>query len=113
MGIDGISNPATSLASLHATSSAETRALGSSGECIDEQTAKDFESVLLHKVLQEMARTVDESELLGGTGNEQAKDMFWYYLAQDLAYQGGLGLWKQLSGRQQYAEAQQGKKVNT
>ena len=58
-----------------------------------------------------MAATVDESPILGDATSKQVKDMYWYYLAQDLADKGGLGLWKQIAGVQQYA-AQQEEQVN-
>ena len=61
-----------------------------------EKAAKDFESVLLHKVLEEMKRTIPESGLLGDGVSRQVRDLFWLYLAQDLADKGGLGVWKQL-----------------
>ena len=59
-----------------------------------EEAAKDFESVLLYKLLEEMKRTIPDSGLLGGGAAKQVQGMFWYYLAQEIADQGGLGLWK-------------------
>jgi|GEM_PF-2525162 len=68
------------------------------------RAAKDFESVLLYKVMQSMRDTVGESGLLDDDCGRQMQDMFWYYLAQGVADQGGLGLWKdvyrQLAARQ-------------
>jgi Rod binding domain-containing protein len=61
-----------------------------------EQAAKDFESVLLYKLLEEMKRTIPRSELVADGVSDQVRDLFWYYLAQDLADKGGLGLWKEL-----------------
>jgi len=61
-----------------------------------EEAAKDFESVLLHKVLEAMDRTVPEGGLLDSGASRQIRGMFWYYLAQDAARQGGLGLWKSI-----------------
>ena len=61
-----------------------------------EQAAKDFESVLLHKVLEEMDRTIPESGLLDSGVSKQVKGMFQFYLAQELANRGGIGLWKDL-----------------
>jgi len=59
--------------------------------------ARDFESVLLHKLMEEMRRTVPESGLLGGGGvSQQVQGMFWYYLSQEMAQSGGIGLWKGL-----------------
>lgn len=58
------------------------------------RAAKDFESVLLNKVMEEMQRTVDKSDLLDSASTEQTQSMFWMFLSQDLAAKGGLGLWK-------------------
>jgi len=60
------------------------------------RAARDFESVLLHKLLEEMKRTIPDSGLLGGAAAKQIEGLFWYHLAQDVANKGGLGLWKDL-----------------
>jgi len=60
-----------------------------------EKSAKDFESVLLYRMLEEMKRTIPDSGLLETGTSEQVQDIFWYYLAQEVASQGGLGLWKE------------------
>jgi len=111
MSIDAISNPLSVLGPLEAADAAATRAARAAEAPPDAagiKAAKDFESVLLHKLLQEMARTVDDSPILDDSAGKQVKDMFWYYLAQDLADKGGLGLWKQIAGQNGYAEARQG-----
>jgi len=61
------------------------------------QLAKDFESVLLGKILDQAKETVgglglDEED--GASG--QVQGLFWMYLAQDIADKGGLGLWKDI-----------------
>ena len=61
-----------------------------------EKVAKDFESVLLHRLLEEMKKTVPESELFGGAQSRQINSMFWMFLSQDLADSGGLGLWRDI-----------------
>ena len=61
-----------------------------------EQAARDFESVLLLRLMEEMRRTVPDSGLLSTGAGRQIEDIFWYYLAQDVAEGGGLGLWQQL-----------------
>jgi len=63
------------------------------------KAAKDFESVLLERLFQEMKRTIPESGLLGGTGSGQVWDLFWSQLARDVASRGGLGLYKQVLGQ--------------
>ena len=60
------------------------------------QAAKDFESVLLDRLFQEMKRTIPKAQLLGGAAGEQVWDLFWSQLAMDVASRGGLGLWKQV-----------------
>jgi len=60
------------------------------------KAAKDFESILLYKLLDEMKETIPESGLLESPITKQVQDLFWYYLAQDISQQGGLGLWKDL-----------------
>jgi len=71
-----------------------------------EQAARDFESILLSRVLESMKRAIPDSGLLGGGIGEQVKDIFWMYLAQELGRQGGLGLWKQLAS--QFRQAAEG-----
>ena len=60
------------------------------------QAAKDFESVLLHRLLGEMRRTIPESGLLSNGISKQLEDIFWLYLAREMADKGGMGLWKEL-----------------
>jgi Rod binding domain-containing protein len=76
------------------------RGLGRPGAKRDDkalvQAAKDFESVLLHKLLEEMGNTVGDSGLLGDGASEQFRGIFWSFLAREVAQQGGVGLWKQL-----------------
>jgi len=64
-----------------------------------ERAAKDFESVLLHRVLEEMRRSIGDSGLLESGISEQVQGLFWMYLAEELGRSGGLGLWKNLMGQ--------------
>ena len=64
-----------------------------------EKAAKDFESILLYRLLEEMKRTIPESGLLETGASKQVQDIFWYHLAQELAEQGGLGLWREIRGQ--------------
>lgn len=61
-----------------------------------EKAAKDFESVLLHKLMTEMQQTIPQSGLLDTEITRQVQGIFWLYLAQDLAQKGGLGIWKEV-----------------
>ncbi|MCY2927185.1 MAG: rod-binding protein [Planctomycetota bacterium] len=61
------------------------------------QVAKDFESILLTKVVEEMAKTVETSDLADDGAGQQVYDLFYSQLGQDLAAKGGFGLWKQIA----------------
>ena len=63
-----------------------------------EKVAKDFEAILLHRLMEEMRRTIPKSELLETAVSSQMDGLFWFYLAQEVAEKGGIGLWKDLSG---------------
>lgn len=60
-----------------------------------QSVAKDFESIFLHQLLEVMKDTIPEPEL-EDSGSEQIQSMVWSFLAQALADQGGLGLWRQI-----------------
>lgn len=61
-----------------------------------EKIAKDFESVFLQKITDEMRKPVFSSDLLDSAGMEQTQGIFWSQLSQEIGQKGGLGLWKQL-----------------
>jgi Rod binding domain-containing protein len=69
---------------------------GAAGRRAAERAAKDFESVLLHRLLEEMRRTIPESGLLESGISDQVQGLFYFYLSQEVANQGGLGVWKEL-----------------
>lgn len=61
-----------------------------------EQFAKDFESVFIGKLLDEMKNTIGEwGEEKDGPG-KQIDSMFWSNLAKDMADKGGFGMWKDI-----------------
>ncbi|MCX5637962.1 MAG: hypothetical protein NTX52_09770 [Planctomycetota bacterium] len=60
------------------------------------QTAKDFESVLLGKLLDEMKNTIGDWGFDEDSPCEQVQGIFWLYLARDMANNGGFGLWKDI-----------------
>lgn len=60
------------------------------------QAAKDFESVLLTKLLDVMKDTIGDWGFDEDGTSEQVQGLFWLYLAQDIANQGGFGLWKDI-----------------
>ena len=61
-----------------------------------EQFAKDFESIFIHKLLEEMKNTIGEWGFEKDGAFEQVQGIFWMYLARDVAEQGGFGLWKDI-----------------
>jgi hypothetical protein len=61
------------------------------------QLAKDFESVLLNKLLDEMKNTIGKWTDDEDVASDQVKGLFWLCLGRDLADKGGLGLWKDIS----------------
>jgi flagellar protein FlgJ len=69
---------------------------GSVEEDRKKKIAKDFEGVLLNKVMDEMQNSVPESGLFEDETSKQMQSLFSMYLAQDVAATGGVGLWKQI-----------------
>ncbi len=61
-----------------------------------EQAAKDFESVLLSKLLDEMKNSIGDWGFEEDGTSKQIEGIFWLYLARHLADNGGLGLWKDI-----------------
>jgi len=59
------------------------------------QIARDFESILLNKVLNEMKNTIGDWGFEKEGTTEQIHSIFWTYLGQELANNGGVGLWKE------------------
>ncbi len=60
------------------------------------QIARDFESVLLNKLLDQMGKSVGDWGFDKDGASQQIQGMFWLYLAQDIANDGGIGLWKDI-----------------
>ena len=60
------------------------------------QIAKDFESVLLSKIFDEMKNTVVDWDSEEDGASEQIQGIFWLHLARDVADNGGLGLWEDI-----------------
>ena len=62
-----------------------------------EKFAKDFESVFINKLLDEMKNTIgslDEEEDDGTS--EQMNGIFYMQLGNDIAEKGGFGMWKDI-----------------
>jgi len=60
------------------------------------QLAKDFESVLLTKLFEEVKNSIEDTGFDDDVAADQVHGMFWSYLAQDVANKGGFGLWQDL-----------------
>jgi len=63
------------------------------------QLARDFESVLLTKMFDQVRESIgqwsfDEDE--GDGASQQVQGLFWLYLAQDVADKGGFGVWQEI-----------------
>ena len=59
------------------------------------KVAKDFESILIHQMLNVMKSSIPESEDIDPS-SKQIKSMYWSYMADALSEQGGFGLWEQI-----------------
>ena len=70
--------------------------LNSLSEEKKKQVAKDFESVLLSKLLDEMKNSIVDWASDKDAASKQIHGIFWLYLARDVANNGGLGLWKDI-----------------
>ena len=73
------------------------------------QVAKDFESVLLSKLMDEMKNSIVDWGLEKDAASKQTQGIFWLYLARDVANNGGLGLWKEIY--QYLSDAEQGNTI--
>ncbi len=60
------------------------------------QIAKDFESVLLTKLFDQVQESLGRWDLEEDGAAPQVQGLFWFYLARDVADKGGLGLWKDI-----------------
>jgi Rod binding domain-containing protein len=60
------------------------------------QIARDFESVLLTRLMDQMKETVGDWGFEEDGASSQVQGIFWLYLAQDVANNGGMGLWKDI-----------------
>jgi Rod binding domain-containing protein len=60
------------------------------------QAAKDFESVLVNKLLEKMEDTIGDWGFEKDGASKQVHGIFWLYLSQHIANNGGFGLWKDI-----------------
>jgi len=60
------------------------------------QLAKDFESVFLGKIFDQVKESIGNWGLEEDGASRQIQGLFWHYLAQDVADKGGFGLWQDI-----------------
>ena len=60
------------------------------------QIAKDFESVLLGRMLDQMKNSIGDWGFEKDGASDQVQGIFWMFLARDTANNGGIGLWKDI-----------------
>ena len=60
------------------------------------QVAKDFESILISKMLDEMKNTIGDWGFEKDGPSEQVQGIFWLYLGREIGSNGGIGLWKDI-----------------
>ncbi len=59
-----------------------------------QQVAHDFESVLLTRLFDQVQQSMGKWDLEEDGTSQQVQGLFWFYLAREVADQGGVGLWK-------------------
>lgn len=65
-------------------------------EAKKKQFAKEFESVFINKLLDEMKNTIGDWGDEKDGASEQIDGIFWLKLADDLGDKGGFGMWKDI-----------------
>jgi len=60
------------------------------------QIARDFESIFLTRLLDEMKNTIGDWGFDKEGVSEQVHGIFWLYLARHISNSGGFGLWKNI-----------------
>lgn len=58
--------------------------------------SKDFESVFINKLLDEMKNTIGNWGEEKDGASQQIDGIFWLHLGRELADKGGLGMWKNI-----------------
>lgn len=65
-------------------------------EAKKKQFTKDFESVFINKLLDEMKNTIGDWGDEKDGASKQIDGIFWLHLARDIADNGGFGMWKDI-----------------
>lgn len=58
--------------------------------------AKEFESILIGRLLDEMRNTIGDWGTEKDATSKQVHGLFWLFLANDIASKGGFGMWKDM-----------------
>jgi Rod binding domain-containing protein len=74
----------------------DVESVSGASELRKQQAAKDFESVLLERVLSQMKNTIGDWGFEKDGTSKQVDGLFWSCLARGVADKGGLGLWKDI-----------------
>jgi hypothetical protein len=82
------------LASVH-RSDAPT-ALASQSDEQKQKLARDFESVLLMRLFEQVKESIGNWGFEEDGGSQQVQGLFWHFLAQNVADKGGFGLWQDI-----------------
>ena len=60
------------------------------------QAAKDFESILVNNLLDQMKNTIGSWGFEKDSVSSQVDGIFWLHLARDISNKGGFGMWKDI-----------------
>jgi len=67
-----------------------------------QQVARDFESLLITKLFEQVQASTGSWGLEEEDGaSQQVQGLFWLFLARDVADKGGFGLWQEIYGQLQ------------
>jgi Rod binding domain-containing protein len=88
--------PMVSLPDLTAKVAGTDAAAANVNEDKKEKIAKDFESVLVYRLLMEMNKTIGEWGMEKEQTSEQVQSLFSLCLSDHIAKSGGIGLWKDI-----------------
>jgi flagellar protein FlgJ len=69
---------------------------GTAGDAKKIKVAKEFEAIFVRQLLSQMKNTIGDSGFLQDGGSKQIQDMFWSFLGDEIADQGGLGMWENI-----------------
>ena len=73
-----------------------SKAVEGSDDAKKMKVARDFESILIGQLMNQMKQTVGDSGFLTDGSSRQVQDMFWSFLADEVGSKGGFGLWKNI-----------------